>query len=90
MAVYDSFIPAVKKPEGVGVEERQSSGNKGGTVQEQRPAPRGCQENKALVKPIRDGPELILALNWRSMAHIWAPFVGQLLKRWFGCTAQTF
>lgn len=90
MAVYDSFIPAVKKPEGVGVEERQSSGNKGRIVQEQRSAPHGCQENKVLVKPIRDGPELILALDWRGMAHIRAPFIGQLLKRWFGCRHSNF
>lgn len=56
LSVYDSFLPAVRQWGEVGVEERELSGNKGGIVRGHKTVSCGCQENKVVVKPIRDGP----------------------------------
>lgn len=61
--------------------EREPSGNKGRIVWGYKTVPCGCQENKVLVKPIRDGPFsswywLLLAGYGRHMGT----FMRQLLK----------
>lgn len=55
LSVYDSFLPAIRRQGEGGVKERELSGNKEGIVRGHKTVSCGCQENKVVVKPIRDG-----------------------------------
>lgn len=82
LSVYDSFLPAV----GRGMErKRELCSNKEGIVWAYRTVPCGCQVNKVVVEPIRDGP-------FSSWYWLCSPgygghmdiFMRQLLKRGWG------
>ncbi len=92
--VYDSFLPAVRRLEDVGVEAREPSGYKGRLVWGYKTVPYGCQENKVLLKPIRGGP--LSSWYWLLLAgygQLISTFMRQWLNdetEWLGCTVRTF
>lgn len=82
------YLPSGGREE-VGVEEREPSSNKGRIVLGYKTVPCGCQENKVLVKPIRDG--LFSSWYWLLLAgngQYMGTFMRQLPREEDGSDAQ--
>lgn len=94
VSIYDSFLPAVRRLEELGVEEREPSGNKGRIVYRCKTVLCGFQENKVLLKPIRGEP--LGSWYWLFLAG-YGQHIGTFTRQWLNaekgclrCTVKTF